>query len=392
MRILVLGKRDAIPIVYQTIRNCDWIVQTILWEDEQGPEQLTEIQLDGLDYIVTVFMERRVGGNITQLLKRIFQITEDKIIDFYQFYEASIPMMTVERIMDKPFINEYEGLIVGISHAEVGIIPRRLDKKFANLAVSSQDIYYNLKTLEYCKEKYWNKVQNIQYLVIEMFDYTYFNFDISRTKQAISYYENGGYNLDGHNFSLNSNYEYSFEQVMAWIYKRRYGKMTDVQINAWSQLFGDAHGTMNYSEYVTYKNISDRVGMVKSEDVTEYVVETGMVKNVHEDTIRDNIQYFYEMLKLAYEWNSDMKVFVLLMPRYYEVQKKVDEACVEWKERFYYILEEARKDYKFEILDLCNHEISKESAYYQDVSHFNYYGAVKFTDLLNEYLFAEKYK
>ena len=71
--------------------------------------------------------------------------------------KAYIPAMRADRVMTNPLYAEYEGLILGISHAEVGIAANRMTGNWANLAVSSQDIFYNYKTLEYCIGKYWEK-------------------------------------------------------------------------------------------------------------------------------------------------------------------------------------------------------------------------------------------
>lgn len=88
--------------------------------------------------------------------------------------------------MADPFHTHYNGMVLEISHAEVGILPKALNGDFCNLAVSSQDIYYNMKTLKYCIDNYPNKIQDLQYLIFEMYDYTYFNYDVSLSKAASS--------------------------------------------------------------------------------------------------------------------------------------------------------------------------------------------------------------
>ena len=107
---------------------------------------------------------------------------------------------------------------------------------------------------------------------------------------------------------------------------------------------------------------------------------------IYHETIQENIEHFYTFLELAYRINPNIKLYFLLLPRYYHAQQKGNALYpqyAQWKEMFYTILNEANKQYPFTLLDLKNHEISKERLYYYDVSHFNYYGAVAFSRLVN---------
>ncbi len=40
----------------------------------------------------------------------------------------------------------------------------------------------------------------------------------------------------------------------------------------------------------------------------------------------------------------------------------------------------------FKYLDLREHEMSRDRIYWQDAEHLNYYGALKFTEYLNDIL------
>lgn len=77
-----------------------------------------------------------------------------------------------------------EGMMLGISHACVEIISRCLQRDFCKLARSLQDLFYNLKAFEYYVKNYPKKISDLRYLVLEIYDYTYFDYDVSKSKHA----------------------------------------------------------------------------------------------------------------------------------------------------------------------------------------------------------------
>lgn len=298
--------------------------------------------------------------------------------------------MIVDRVLKNPLEKKYEGLILGISHAQCGILSNQMKKKFANLAVSSQDIFYNWKTLEYCLEKYRDKVKDLKYIVFDMYDYNYFNFDISRSRQAISYYKDGGFCGDAHNFAKNNFYNNNtFENTIMYLQSMKYEGILEAQVELWEKLFENVHTYNNYDEFVTNRELSKRVHMIPKDCNDDYGTESSIMQRIFENTIQENINSFYHILELAYEWNPKMEIYVLLMPRYVQAEKQERELAIypKWKEQFYSVICQAQERYQFTFLDWKEHEISYCSNYYEDVSHFNYFGAMKFTEILNNYIF-----
>ena len=142
----------------------------------------TELSNIKFDYIVIV-LQRDIAAKIKCELS--YFVPSDKILLLSDVYYSSY-IQKVDRVLSMCDDN-IEGVILGISHAVTGIssIPR-----FVNLAVRSQDIYYNIKSFKYYIEK---SKANIKTVVFEMYDYNYLNFDISRSKQAFDvYYSRGG--------------------------------------------------------------------------------------------------------------------------------------------------------------------------------------------------------
>lgn len=389
MKTLLIGKKEDIHLVYQALKNEKLIDKTVYWNDDCGPEEIEPDMLSVCDWVIAAVKEEKQAGYLYELLAALMG-DDSKIINFYAVYRAMIPPMVVDRVMKNPLIPGYDGMILGISHAYCGILPRCLDAVFCNLAVSSQDIYYNYKTLEHCFSHYREKIANMKYLIFDMYDYTYFNFDVSLSKTASQYYNDGGFALDSHHFSQNKNFRYSFEELQMVLQERNLEGITQDKMMAWEQMFDNVHEKTQYQEYGNPVKLFERARIVKEKDLQEYQVNTSIVRNLYQETLQENISSFHALLNLAYQINPDMKVFLILMPRYIKAEEMTKEAYAGWKDIFYDIIDESQKKYPFVFLDLKEHEISKERACYYDISHLNYYGAVKFTKILNEYIKREQ--
>lgn len=392
MKILLIGYKEELELVYQSIRSKTYIRDVIEWSNQSGPERVEALIKKNYDAIVLAFKDRKMETAMKKILSEIYKVEMEKILAFYWMCQATVPFMLVDRVLKNPLEKKYEGLILGISHAQCGILSNQMKKKFANLAVSSQDIFYNWKTLEYCMEKYRDKVKDLKYIVFDMYDYNYFNFDISRSRQAISYYKDGGFCADAHNFMMNKFYNSNtFEDIIMYLQSMKYEGILGTQVELWEKLFENVHIYDDYDEFVINKELSKRVNMIPRDCKDDYGTQSAIMQRSFADTIQENINSFYHILDLAYEWNPQMQIYVLLMPRYIQAEKQEKEQMVytRWKEQFYSVILQAQEQYKFTFLDWKEHEISYCSNYYEDVSHFNYFGAMKFTEILNNYIFPE---
>lgn len=74
------------------------------------------------DIYIVVSKNPTFSNEITNMMVLVFGISASIIIDFYLYYKATIPLMTVDKRMAK-HTSQIDGIVLGISHAEVGIIP-----------------------------------------------------------------------------------------------------------------------------------------------------------------------------------------------------------------------------------------------------------------------------
>lgn len=388
MNILLIGYENDIDLAWKAAKLKDQITVAVLGNCIIDANILDYQLLSSYGCIIVAIKELSSAQDFSNLLKCILNDTQTAIINFYAMYHISLPVSKVDRVMSNPFRTDYNGMILGISHAEVGILPQLLHGNFCNLAVSSQDIYYNMKTLKHCMDHYKSKIQNLHYLIFDMYDYTYFNYDASLCKAANKYYNIwGGFRNDPHNFNNNSSFKISFNDLILHAFAVLYPDISTEKINLWDTIFEDIHAVNNYQDFNEYSyahlQLHKRVKYVTDMEIEAYTADASIVQKTFPDTIRENTQYFHNLLQYAYTLNPHMKIFCILIPRYYAVQEKVQSVYAPWKELFYNIMEETQKAYPYTFLDLTNDEISKKREYYFDTSHFNYYRAIKFTQYLN---------
>lgn len=387
MNILVIGYEHTIYEVqsmisekyYSSTTDC---IETCLWNDSQMINQLLVSKVCIYDWYIVAAGSTELSQQICNTINSVFEIPSSKIINYSSFYNATIPYMRVDKRM-KP-VAYCDGIILGISHAEVGIIPELLPGSFVNLAVSSQDLYYNLKTLEHCIEQYPEKIKHIKHLIIDLFDYTYFNYDVSRSKTFFTYIRYEGFNKDPHNYCVNKNFNVDYDSFLKYILSQNYEGITKEKLELWFDIFEDVHEKNNYKDYTVSDFINNRNNIVTEKDVESYKADTSIVINRYEDTIEENIEIFYQILETAKKINPSINITCLLLPRYIKAQAKADVLYAPWKQEFYRIIDSAKEKYDFNFIDLKDIELASQSSCFHDVSHLNYAGAIVFSNYLSK--------
>lgn len=244
-----------------------------------------------------------------------------------------------------------DGIILGISHAEVGIIPEQLSGGcFVNLALSSQDIYYNYATLRYCCVHHAERLRRMSMLMLDLFDYTYFNYDVSLSREIRPYLTYGGIEAP-HNYTANKNYTLP-----------------------WDELVRQARAVQLAPQ--------NRNRIVRDADVEKFPFFSALRTKRFEATVQENIAVFHELLNLARSTNPSMRIVCLILPRFYKTRERLAEVLDRWRDEYLDIIGDARERYGFEFLDYTDHMISTRRELYYDSAHLNAAGAAAFTDLL----------
>lgn len=133
------------------------------------PDSLWEVTFD---YIIVAIRDEDVREKIVRnLIKNYCKF--DKIVDLWRVPKVDRVMLNTKE--------PWEGMVLGISYGDAGIEPKYFSKRFCNLALPSQDLCENYLTLKKCIEEYSKKL-DLKYFILDMFDYDYFNFDISLSR------------------------------------------------------------------------------------------------------------------------------------------------------------------------------------------------------------------
>lgn len=318
-------------------------------------------------------------------------VSDEKILLFWKLYNAGLPTMVCDKIMMNPNVQEYDGFIIGLSHAEVGVIPSMLNGRFCNLSVSSQDIYYHYKTIEYCIQNYPNKFKNLKYAVIDLCDYNCFNYDNSLSNAAVNYLGFGGFNLDEHNFSQNKSFNIEYEDIKRELEKQKFEGLTDINIANWSVNFSDVYELANYEGFNSvYKNLKNRISVVSDAQIDNYQYSRGTVTHVFEKTVKENIETLENMFELLLSVNPEIKIYTTIIPKFIEVEARDAKELLKHEKIFFEVIEKLKKKYNFTLVDFKkNSDIIYNRNYFFDANHLNYYGAICLTKELNDIIFGE---
>lgn len=365
---------------YEYISACLKIPITVInWENPKHVKILTHTNWNEISCVVVALQNDTLRADIIKLISNY--VPKQPIIDFYCFYKITVPLRHSERVLSNPCTKAFEGLILGISHAEVGLISDLLNVPFANLALSSQDIYYNYKTLQYAIKKYPHKLHNINYIIIDMFRYNYFNYDVSLSNNALEYFILSGIWDDPHHFDQ-TKYRISEDIVI----NQRFQGITNEKIDLFEKIFNDIHLIDNYKSFNTYPKLYTRNDVVNDDDVIKYDFNKSIVRKRFEKTINENIEYFKKMLILIHKTWPNAKIMLLHMPLYELALEKSNKLFLPWKKEFLDIITSLKNIVEFTYIDYTNHDISKNKLNWFDFEHLNYNGAINFTLEINKLL------
>ena len=352
--------------------------------------KLNELEGVDYDYIVLALDNSKAATVVKKYLSIKFSVDISKIVDFYHIYHNGVSSQKVDRVMENPNNkNGYEGIILGVSHSALGINPKYLDKNFCNLAVSSQDIYYNLKTLEYVVENYYDKIEGLKYAILDIFDYNYLNYDVSLTSDLINYLSWGGYNLDYHNYEKNKNFTTSVEEELLKINCKIIKPLSIEEKRIRDLLFNNLYDQSREKMFRDFATEKQRNKIIEKGQ-NDYCMPDNMPKYGScrfDKTIEENKIHFENTLKILYKLNSNIKIYAVIIPRYETVEEAHVTKYAHWKKEYEEFIYSLKDKYKFKYLNFkdCK-EITSNNEYFQDVAHLNYNGATAFTKILNKYI------
>lgn len=275
---------------------------------------------------------------IRQILS-VLNIKSSQILDIYQLYMHKLPTLHYERIIGN-CTQPLDGIIFGISHGQTGIVEETLPGNVLNFCSSSQDIYFNTKILSALAEEYYDFICNAKYVIFDMFDYTYFNYDVLLSNELLNYLGFNGFFCE----DRNSNNKKIFRQ----------NKILD-----------------DYS--------------ISTYMLPNSLVFSSIQRHIFEPTIQFQVANLDHFCRLLFRLNPDIQIIGVLLPKYYIVEENEKIVNQIWKPHFENIISSFQQKYtNFSFFDFKNlTSISKKQEYYRDLSHLNCNGAHHMTEIIS---------
>lgn len=389
MKVLILGEKNYIDEFLEYVNDDGHYIDVYYWDIEFGPELLLEGKTNEYDVVVVAYRDPELSKDLYYRVVDFTDSNSTQVLNFNALYKAAIPSLRVDAVMSNPAYDSYETMILGISHAEIGIIPNRLSKPACNLAITSQDIYYNIKNLEYVISNYWHKIKNVKNIILDMYDFNYFNFDLSLSKVILHYIEVGGYYMDNHNIENNRNFDnfVSTTQIKEYYRMQQLETIKSEDVSIWQMLFSNIYKMHANTDYYNYWNTETRLKKYDLEQTITYEGHVCDEKNRYEHSIKENIGLFDQLLDLIYKTWPDVNLSIIILPlpkawKEFRHSKRYEE----WETEYMDIISKTNEKYPFKFKSYLDDKICDDLRYFQDKDHLNYIGAVKFTKMVEQEL------
>lgn len=266
----------------------------------------------------------------------------------------------------------YDGVVTGLSYIRQGIDLASIKGQFLNFAIGGQDIFYSYQMFRYAYENA-KEPQQIRYAVIGVAPYI-FQYDMS---------------VAPYNAAVAERY-YSFTRRMnhfsgAWLYKGAYHFIKSSLDQIMKEGFEDIYTTTEEAFFLNSEKVL-RSTVYNSSILDENGIKAekeSIEKEYHKnypETVTFNIRMMKEYLQ--YLRQRQIKA-ILVMPPMTELYKKY----MSWEmyKDTMEILEKLREEYSFTFVNLLT-DLDLEDCYFRNSSHLNGAGAVKVTEILNQYI------
>lgn len=315
-----------------------------------GKNILNPDNIKNMDYDYVIIASQFNDPIYEQLLS--LEVEKDKIFQFHKYIDYMRNYIRLELKMLKSVSPDV--IATGISYMQKAIKDSIICKKFFNLANASQDINFDYKLIKHILNTSTYNLSQLKYIFIGL---SYYSFEYDLAKSSLKskvnlyndcmqndviikadYYNNEiDYNISRHIFKFNE----ENKMIINWFNDNMFNP---IPVN---EEFGEKQaaidGNKNYPE------------------------------TVKENTLR--LKRYLQLLKV-----NNVKPIVIVCPVSQYYSKYFSNRI---KEEFYNIIEEIRKEYKFQLLDYFDCSLFKDEDFY-DVSHLNDKGAEKFTHILND--------
>lgn len=368
MKIILYGLGRGLDFIESNIKNTHEVVgymdsySNLMIFRGRPFYSLKDIHKIEYDYIIITVLGKRAAWNIYNMLVQDYELPCEYVIPFYVYANYEIHSQKLRTYN----LEKIQGLIFGNSYAAYGLLEDELVVPFMNFAVPAQDIYYNFQIFKKCIFDYGDYLKNVQYVIIDIYKYDWFNYDTSMTKNIITYICQGGV-LEEHNFSENPNYNRTLrEELLEKTYMPE-----------------KAFLLKEFFDNICVGNDLGALGRwchIKK----DIAVEMPILKR-HWSTVQENLVLINAFIEQIRKWNSKINIIFTRLPVYGTLQSLIDQYAAKWEEEFQGLICGLCKKYHIVFLDYHNRkDISENPGLYGDIEYLNTIGARAVTSLLND--------
>lgn len=284
-------------------------------------------------------------------------IDKYKIFQFHNFMDnySNYYRDNITNFLNKKN-TEIDGLVTGISYARAGFREDICCKNFFNLSFGSQDLFYDYHTVKYLIDNFPQKMEEIKYVIIGLCYYS-FQYDMSLSamkNKTVLYYS---VLKTGHHFK-DIERVYECHELNTQIANKIFRKKEDGNYD------------FNWSVPVL-KDYENKWEIGKKQSEID-------CNKDYPKTVAENTEIFEKYLELLKKHHIKPIIVVFTASKYYTnyFSRKIEN-------EFKSIINKIREKHDFQFLDYFRSDLFVDEEF-ADVSHLNYYGAEKFTKMLNE--------
>lgn len=322
-----------------------------------SPEHISK-----LDYDFIIIASIYFDSIKTQLLN--MGISNYKILEFYKFHNIN---MFVSKLREIENFN-FDTILTGMSYAKYGIDIDALNRKTLNIALNSQDIYFDYLIMKYLLKNYPGK--QIKYAIIGL---AYFSFEFDLLKSSEKH--------------LASRYLPLKEEIK--INREKFGEFSRIIKEINNDGFFDKYSFLsklsnelfvfNYSNLIEKFESENENNKMNIKDKREKLAKRHSNKN-YSNTVSENKMILENLLELLA--SKSISPIVVVHPQHISYRKYFSKQMID---QFEIIISELQQHYNFRYVNLFDSMEFDEEDFF-DVHHLNKKGAGKVSCILNENL------
>lgn len=310
-------------------------------------------ELEQYSYDFIIIASQYNDDIYNQLLS--LRVDKNKIFQYYKFldYNWNNYKYNLECFLEKNTNSEV--ILTGISYALKGFNTKLCSKETYNLALGSQDIFYDYHTVKYLFEKFYHKTSKINWVIIGLSYYSFqYDMSLSSMKGRVNLY----YDVLGerHNFDY----------------------VTDIDEGDVNSVIADKIFKKSENDVFEFNWNSTTLNQYDNKlELGKWQAEKDCDKN-YPNTVSENQAIFREYI--TFLKNHNIKPIIVVFPASKYYTKYFSDRI---ENEFHTIINKFKAEFKFQYIDYFRSDLFNDDDF-EDVSHLNSKGAEKFTKILNE--------